>query len=320
MTAEPLERPAAARAPESEEALVQLLDRLEAAGYDFVTPTPATHALVAARRERARFGSLRDVFGWSLPFSPGDLPPAIFDLLLAGQAAEPTGDDLLRAALRVSRLDGRLHFHSAPGADREAVFLGPDSCRFVRFLRAELERRPAFGRALDIGAGAGAGALMLAARNPTAEVVATDVNPAALRLLEINARHAALPVQAVEGSGLDGAAGEFDLIVANPPYIAGEGGRIYRDGGPRGIELGLDWMREAAGRLRPGGRVVLYTGSPISEGRDPVHEALQALAARRGLRLAYEEIDPDVFGGTLRRSAYAEVERIAAVGAVLAAP
>lgn len=318
MTAEPLERvPAASRT--AEEALVDLLDRLATAGYEFVMPTPATHALVAGRRDRARFGSLRDVFGWTLPFAAGDLPPAIFDALLAGQAVEPAGDDLFRATLRASTLDGRLHLHSAPGAGRNAVFLGPDSYRFVRFLRAELERRPAFGRAVDIGTGAGAGALMLAARNPTAEVIGTDVNPAALRLLAVNARHALLPVAPVQASGLDGVDGAFDLVIANPPYIAGEGGRIYRDGGPRGIELGLRWMREAADRLAPGGRVVLYTGSPITDGRDPVREALATLAAERDFGLTYDEIDPDVFGGTLRQPAYGDVERIAAVGAVLVA-
>ena len=31
-------------------ALLDLLSRLEAAGYDFVSPTPATHGLVARRR------------------------------------------------------------------------------------------------------------------------------------------------------------------------------------------------------------------------------------------------------------------------------
>ena len=36
-----------------------------------------------------------------------------------------------------------------------------------------------------------------------------------------------------------------------------------------------------------------------------------------GARLVYEEIDPDVFGASLARPSYAEVERIAAVGAVV---
>ena len=70
----------------------------------------------------------------------------------------------------------------------------------------------------------------------------------------------------------------------------------------------------------PGGRFLLYTGSAIVAGRDGVREALAALAEARGLGLVYEEIDPDVFGGMLRQDAYRDVERIAAVGAVLTAP
>lgn len=318
MTAEPLERaPVAFRSVAA--ARVELLDRLAAAGYDFVQPTPSTHARVSGRRERARFGSLRDVFGWSLPFAPGELPPALFDALVAAQAVETLDEDRLRATVRVSSIDDRLHLHSAPGAGKDAVFLGPDSYRFVRFMQQALERRPTFRRAVDIGVGAGAGALALAARNPLAEVVGTDVNRRALELFEANARHASLPVAAVEGSGLDGVEGTFDLIAANPPYIAGEGGRTYRDGGARGIELGLRWVAEAVGRLAPGGRILLYTGSPITEGRDPVRAALQELADAHGLDIAYAEIDPDVFGGTLAAPAYADVERIAAVGAVLTA-
>jgi len=49
-----------------------------------------------------------------------------------------------------------------------------------------------------------------------------------------------------------------------------------------------------------------------------VRAALADLTRRRGARLVYEEIDPDVFGASLARPSYAEVERIAAVGAVIA--
>ena len=53
------------------------------------------------------------------------------------------------------------------------------------------------------------------------------------------------------------------------------------------------------------------------DGRDVVRSALEELATEADLELGYEEIDPDVFAGVLRDPAYAEVERIAAVGAVL---
>lgn len=301
-------------------ALAALLDQLAASRYAFVSPTPATRSLVARRRGRARPGSLRDVFGWSLPFAAGDLPEPLERLLREGGALEPDGD-VLRATVRVSTVDGRLHLHSAPGEAADAVFLGPDSYRFVRFLKEELARQPEFARAVDIGAGAGVGALALAAWSPGAEVIGTDISPPALRLMRINASHAGLAVTGVIGSGLAGQPGPFDLVVANPPYIADDAGRAYRDGGAElGAEAALSWVREAAGRLAERGRIVLYTGAPVVDGRDRVREALTALGAERGLDLRYDEIDPDIFGGTLRQPAYHEVERIAAIGAVLTAP
>ena len=72
-------------------------------------------------------------------------------------------------------------------------------------------------------------------------------------------------------------------------------------------------------RLTDGGWFILYTGSAIVRGEDRVRDALQALASGAGMTLSYEEIDPDIFGGTLNLPAYGEVERIAAVGAVISA-
>lgn len=67
--------PADMRIGQRRAALVALLDLLAAAGYDFVSPTPATHRRVASRRERARAANLRDIFGWGRPFDPNDLDP-----------------------------------------------------------------------------------------------------------------------------------------------------------------------------------------------------------------------------------------------------
>lgn len=307
----------ASDAGDADGALRRLLARLQRAEYEFIAPTPATHRLVAARRECARPGDLRDIFGWGRIFGASDLDPALLADLVEADGVRREGDRLA-SRYRVSTLEGRLHLHSARSGDPDAVFFGPDSYRFVRFLAKVLETGSAWRRAVDIGAGAGAGALALAARRKTAEVVAVDINPQALRLLAINADQAGLRVIPVFGDGPAAASGVFDLIVANPPYIAGKGGRIYRDGGDRhGAELALAWVEQAQDRLAPEGRMVLYTGAPVIEGRDIVRDALSDLAAQTGLDLAYEEIDPDVFGGSLGAPAYADVERIAAIGAVL---
>jgi len=61
--------------------------------------------------------------------------------------------------------------------------------------------------------------------------------------------------------------------------------------------------------MQSGGRV---TSMPAYV-RDALEQALPGL----GCTLSYEEIDPDIFGEELDEPAYADVERIAAVGAVI---
>ena len=304
--------------PEADEpVLVELLSLLQTQGYAFVTPSPDTHAAVLSREPRALARDLRDVFGWSRPFEPGVFPEV--EAMLAGLGLLETTPDGLRSAVRVSTLNGRLLLHSAyPTESADAVFLGPDSYRFARFIRAQVSPSWAAFRVFDIGCGAGVGAITAAALLPRSEVLAGDVNPAALRFTGANTTYAGLPVATVESAGMAGVEDDFDLILANPPYIADDDGRTYRDGGGAlGAELSMQWAREACERLRPGGRMLLYTGSAIVEGRDAMCEGLEQLAAESGLSLAYEELDPDVFGSEPERPAYREVERIAAVGAVL---
>jgi hypothetical protein len=84
-----------------------------------------------------------------------------------------------------------------------------------------------------------------------------------------------------------------------------------------GAALSLDWSLASARRLEPGGRMLLYTGVAIVDGRDALRERLERKLPELGCSLRYREIDPDVFGEDLVKPAYAEVERIAVVGAVI---
>lgn len=301
-------------------ALQQLMAWLACRGYDFVTPTARTHSLVRNRMSATTEDQLRDIFGWTRPFKAGQIEPDLLDLLVQADAIEEQ-DDVLRATIRASTVDGHLYLHSAPTDAPNAVFLGPDTYRYARFLRQSLGDAGPIGQALDIGVGAGVGALTLAGRLPGAVVSGSDVNTEALRLARINAVHNGVTVSLVECSGLPDTPRRFDVIAANPPYIGGSLKRIYRDGGGAlGEGLALDWVRSGLLRLTSGGRFLLYTGSAIVRGRDLIYDELARLASAGGYALDYEEIDPDVFGGTLRQEAYREVERIAAIGAVLRAP
>ena len=296
------------------DALLSLGRFLKAEGYSFVTPTPATCERVNARPDNRWAEDVRGVMGWSRVLRPGGRLDGLLDMLQAAHIAEPA-DGGWRSRLRASTLDGQLYFHSAfPTSAQDAVFFGPDTYRFVRALGAAwLSIPPA--RIIDIGAGAGPGAISLALRYPHAEVIAGDVNPLALALAGVNAALAAVAnVRTVQSNVLDGVDGPFDLIICNPPYIADDAGRAYRDGGDEmGSALSRRIIREALPRLAPGGQLLLYTGSAIVAGRDRLLDSIAPVLDRPGLAWAYEEIDPDVFGEELEQPAYASAERIAAV-------
>ncbi len=303
---------------EADEGLLDLLRALGGADYRFVTVTPETHRRLLDRDPGRLARNLRDVFGWNLRFEENLLPAGVRDALERSAMVERE-DGLLRSRVRVASVGDRLFLHSAfPTDDSDSVFFGPDSYRYARFLAAETARLARVRRLVDIGAGSGVGAIVAASLMPGARVTATDINPAALRFARINARHAEVALETLETSGLDGVDGPVDLVVANPPFVADPAGRLYRDGGRmHGAGLSLDWTLAAARRIEPAGAVLLYTGSAVVDGRDRLCEALAEQLPDLGCTLEYSEIDPDIFGELLGEPGYEEVERIAAVGAVV---
>ena len=301
--------------------LVQLGRWLQEADYRFTTVTPRTQKRVNARPVNAEARSLRDVFGWSRPFCPQLLPDAFLRALDQAGALLREGGHL-RSAVRYSSLDHLLLVHSAfPTTAADAVFFGPDTLRFAQLLRRVLGEAaaPRVRSLLDLGCGNGAGGLFAASLlRGVNRLCLADVNPAALRHARINAALTGVPAEFLHSDGLAEVDGQFDLIVSNPPYLAGGEGRVYREGGgPHGSELSLRFVREALPRLNPGGRMLLYSGSPIIAGKDPVRAALASQLQGQALTYTYEELDPDIFGEELDKPAYADVERIAAIALVV---
>jgi SAM-dependent methyltransferase len=276
-------------------------------GYAFVTPTPETHRRVLARGGPAR--TLRDVFGWSKPFGPGLLDPALLALLGAAGALQRDGAQF-KSGVRFSSLGPLLLAHSAyPTTAPDAVFFGPDTYRFAAFL---LARAPAqIGALADVGCGTGAGGLLLAPRARSVELL--DVSETALRFARANCELNGVRARIARSDVLQGVVEPPDLIVANPPYLADPLGRAYRDGGGElGTGLSQRIVDESLQRLRPGGRLLLYTATPVLDGEHLLWPKLAPLLGRT--RADYLELDPDVFGEELERPAYSQVERIAVVG------
>lgn len=305
---------------DQEQALIAALAALAARGYRFTTINPASHARVVERRGGELARDLRDVLGWSLPFRRGTIDPE-FETLLNRAGALQGGEDCARATVRVSTLGDRLFVHSAYPTDApDSVFFGPDSYRFAAAIEAELSARPlpAGAHIVDIGAGSGVGGVVAALAQLDARVTLTDVNPRALSFARVNAAAAGVRVRTLLDDGLAGVEDLIDFAVANPPYIIDGARRAYRDGGELlGGAVALAMAQMAAERLAPGGRLLLYTGATIVQGRSPLIEALEQLAETRALRLVWRETDPDVFGEELANPAYREAERIALVVATM---
>jgi methylase of polypeptide subunit release factors len=133
---------------------------------------------------------------------------------------------------------------------------------------AALTPRRRVTRALDVGTGNGAQAL-LAARHAT-QVVATDVNPRALAFTSLNAALNGFDnVETRLGNLFAPVAGEsFDLITCNAPYvISPETKWQYRDGGLPADEFSARVVAGASAALAEGGHATLLV-SWLAESED----------------------------------------------------
>lgn len=299
----------------SRPALLQLGAALRDSGYAFTTISTPSHRRVNGRPGNETAMDLRGVFGWSRPFGEGLLNAQWLSWMREAGILRPH-DGLWKSTLRASTLDGRLYFHSAfPTREKDAVFFGPDTYRYVQMLHAEMAALPPAARAVDIGCGAGPGALTIAAAMPQAEVWAVDINPQALELAALNAQLAgAANIHVAHSDLLQGVTGQFDLIVSNPPFMLDSGQRTYcHGGGLLGEGLSLDIVDAALARLAPGGTLLLYTCVAIIDGADPFREKVVAMLDPARYQWRYREIDPDVFGGELGDPAHKNTDRIAAI-------
>jgi release factor glutamine methyltransferase len=134
-------------------------------------------------------------------------------------------------------------------------------------------------RLLDLGTGSGCLLITLLAELPRASGLGTDLSLSALSLARTNARRLGVHdrVDFVAGDWLEPVSGQFDLIVANPPYVAtGEidglarevamhDPRLALDGGPDGLYAYRRIAQGAAARLAPGGAILLETGPSQAE-------------------------------------------------------
>jgi release factor glutamine methyltransferase len=163
-----------------------------------------------------------------------------------------------RAGEPVAYLLGEREFYGIMlRVDARVLVPRPDSERLVEVALDRTRARSMLGQALDLCTGSGCVAIAFARQRPTWRVTASDISPDALAVATANAHRtgAIRNLRLVQGSLFAAVTAErFDLITANPPYIAaGEIAELpvdVRDFEPRlaldGGADGLDFIRKIA--------------------------------------------------------------------------
>jgi release factor glutamine methyltransferase len=193
-----------------------------------------------------------------------------------GEVAPDSGrlyGEMVRRRLRrepVAYILGRRGFRRIELAvDRRVLIPRPETELLV-----ELAVEAAPRRLLDVGTGSGAVALAVADELPACEVTATDTSAGALEVARANAVRLGLAERVrflggtiPRGEDAEAPGADFDLIVANLPYVAerdwpGLAPEVTRWeppeallAGPDGLDAYRAFSAELFGRVRPSSRI-----------------------------------------------------------------
>jgi release factor glutamine methyltransferase len=178
----------------------------------------------------------------------------------------------------VAYLTGTREFWSLPLTVTPAVLVPRPETELLVELALERipERRvPALDRMmsiLDLGTGSGAIALAIASERAGVRITGVDISPAALEIAIQNSRDLGFAhINWRLGSWFEAVPGEkFDVIVANPPYVAAGDPALHTlraepaialSAGPDGLDALSTIVRAAASHLNDGGWLLLEHGS-----------------------------------------------------------
>ncbi|HET7465468.1 MAG TPA: methyltransferase [Candidatus Dormibacteraeota bacterium] len=266
--------------------VAQLRSALWSAGYNtgkvsemlgadgqHLQPDPAQAVLLRRQLPAGKpLSTLIQLFILTLPVSRHDAAAALAPLSL--DSARQLGlvqefGDHVEGAVRITPYE-RFLFASSRVPDMDAV----ERDHVMGITRSSINlanltiRRPV-DLTLDLGCGTGFQSLF--ASRHSSKVIATDINPLAIRFTRFNARLNAVDnIECREGSFMEPVAGEqFDLIVSNPPFvISPDTNFLFRDSGLPGDDLSRQVLADVAGALREGGMatVLISWGRKTGEG------------------------------------------------------
>ncbi|MDP1654091.1 MAG: peptide chain release factor N(5)-glutamine methyltransferase [Rhodocyclaceae bacterium] len=168
----------------------------------------------------------------------------------------------------VAYLTGHREFYGLDFRVTPAVLIPREETELLVDIALESQGR----RILDLGTGSGCLAIAVAKQLPQAEVTAVDASAAALDVARENAARHGVSVRFLQGDWFAPVAGErFNLILANPPYVA-EGDAHLSQGDVRfeprnALAAGPDGLNDircivaaAGAHLEPDGRLYFEHG------------------------------------------------------------
>jgi release factor glutamine methyltransferase len=187
--------------------------------------------------------------------------------------------------------------------DKRALVPRPETEQLVELLVSHFKSGSAYPRMIDVGTGSGVIALTLAAEFPKTEIVGVDISEDALMLARENAERLGLAdrVRFLQSNLLESVQPDFDLIVANLPYVStADRQNLSREvlhdpevalfAGTRGDELVRQLTAQAPSWFRPGGMLAMEIGIGQSE-------TLVAALAEKNYRDIWTEKD---YSGVIR--------------------
>lgn len=235
--------------------------------------TPPRTAAEALRAALAKLpsGDARALLAYTMGIAPDRLTLHLLDPISdASLAAYQSAIAARLAHQPVAQIIGRRMFWRHEFiVTRDTLDPRPET----EILVAEALRHPC-KRLLDLGTGTGCILLSILAGQPNAEGVGADFSTAALRVAARNAAALGLEnrVQLIQSDWFANITGGFDLIVANPPYIAAdEMGHLSKDvfdwephlaltPGGDGLAAYRMIAHDAGAHLLAGGRILLEIG------------------------------------------------------------
>jgi len=191
-----------------------------------------------------------------------------------------------KAGIPVAYILGRQEFYGLDLSVNPSVLVPRPETELLVDLALERDARCV----LDLGTGSGAIALAIKHERPACRVVAVDADLSALLTAKRNAGKLNLDIDFRHGRWFAPVAGErFDLVVANPPYVAAGDPHLpaLRHepasallAGPDGLDCIRDISKTASFHLQPGGWLLVEHG----QGQDAAVRELFQLGGLESVR------------------------------------